>query len=156
MRILSSLASFCLPSRVAVCIGWQWRNFYPYLCQLGFRLHLVGKTLNKSHYDMLYPQNCGRIVAIDSVTLLHLIYRQITWPQVHIPVLLSLPIIRVKHKQIMTIKFINNITTTNNDVKNDVIFKKIICMWIISKFVCKIEILVLLYRNRRLITPSLR
>jgi len=40
------------PSPALIVVGWQWRNFVSYLCQLIFCRHLVGKTLrNVCHCD---------------------------------------------------------------------------------------------------------
>jgi len=41
-----------------------------------FKQHDKYSPVNSTHCAMLYPQNGDRVVAIDSVTLLHPVYRQ--------------------------------------------------------------------------------
>ena len=53
-----------------IYIGWQWRNFVPYLCQLVFADILWVKLL----YHMLYPQNGDRVVTTVYVTSFHCTY----------------------------------------------------------------------------------
>jgi len=48
----------------------------------------------------------------------------------------------------MTENYVSNITVTNNDVKNDVTFQAILNVRISDKFVCEIDILMLLFLHQ--------
>jgi len=69
-RSAANAPSAVIPQAGSVYIGWQWRNFVSYLCQLIFCRHLVGKTLkNVCHCDIAYIRFVGKSVIIWTFSL---------------------------------------------------------------------------------------